>query len=84
MKQSNGTTKRQSNIELLRIITMFMIIAHHYVINSGIFSLMVKNPSSTRSNFLIIYGAWGKTAINVFVLITGYFMCTSKITAKNT
>lgn len=25
---------------------------------------------------------WGKTGINCFVLITGYFMCTSKITVK--
>lgn len=25
---------------------------------------------------------WGKTAINVFVLITGYFMCESKLTVK--
>lgn len=27
---------RNSNIELYRIVLMFIIIAHHYVINSGI------------------------------------------------
>lgn len=27
---------RQSNIELLRIIAMFLVVAHHYVVNSGI------------------------------------------------
>jgi hypothetical protein len=29
-----------------------------------------------------LFGAWGKTGINCFVLITGYFMCKSKITLK--
>ena len=28
--------KRSSNIELLRIIAMYLIIAHHYVVNSGL------------------------------------------------
>ncbi len=32
--------------------------------------------------FLQLWGMWGKTAINAFVLITGYFMCTSKLTWK--
>lgn len=27
---------RKSNIELLRIVSMFMILTHHYVVNSGI------------------------------------------------
>lgn len=32
--------------------------------------------------FLQLWGMWGKTAINAFVMITGYFMCTSKLTWK--
>lgn len=32
--------------------------------------------------FLWIMGAWGKTGINCFMMITGYFMCTSKITLR--
>lgn len=28
--------QRRSNIELFRIITMLIIIAHHYVVNSGL------------------------------------------------
>ena len=27
---------RSSNLELFRIITMFLIVAHHYVVNSGL------------------------------------------------
>lgn len=32
--------------------------------------------------FLWLFGAWGKTGINCFMMITGYFMCTSKITLR--
>ena len=32
-----------------------------------------------RSLFYLILGAWGKTAINCFVLITGYYVCKSRI-----
>lgn len=31
---------RSSNLELYRIIVMFMIICHHYVVNSGLMSVM--------------------------------------------
>lgn len=30
----------------------------------------------------MLFGAWGKTGINCFLLITGYFMCKSDITIK--
>lgn len=35
-----------------------------------------------KSIFLYIMGMWGKTGINCFVLITGYFMCKSEITLR--
>ena len=76
---------RDSNIELYRIIVMLLIVAHHYVVNSGL-SLpdgpIYSAPHSWRSIFLLILGAFGKTGINCFVLITGYFMCKSQISAK--
>lgn len=78
-------SQRNSNLELFRIITMFLIVAHHYVVNSGLTGAgnpMYTNPSSLRTVFLYLFGAWGKTGINCFVLISGYFMCTSHITAK--
>ncbi len=31
-----GKKARDSNIELLRILMMVVIVAHHYVVNSGI------------------------------------------------
>lgn len=83
-KDSSGgvqpSKERDSNLELLRIIAMFLIVAHHSVVNSGItdnFSFIELTPNMI---FLQLWGMWGKTAINVFVMITGYFMCTSKLT----
>ncbi len=74
--------QRYSNIELYRIITMILIVAHHYVMNSGIGNVMYEEPVNAKSLYLYIFGMWGKTGINGFVLITGYFMCKSRITLR--
>lgn len=74
--------KRDSNIELFRIIMMLLIVAHHYVVNSGVLELIDKSAFGFKPVFLLVFGAWGKVGINGFVLITGYFMCKSRITAK--
>lgn len=76
---------RSSNLELYRIICMLMIVAHHYVVNSGLTN--AEGPLATdylygNSVFLRLFGAWGKTGINCFLMITGYFMCISKITLR--
>lgn len=72
--------ERDSNLELFRIIVMMLIVAHHYLINSGLKELVDSQPLTAQSCFLYTLGMWGKTGINCFVLITGYFMCKSSIT----
>ena len=72
--------QRNSNLELYRIIVMLLIVAHHYVVNSGLIELMRDNDYSNNSIFLYLFGMWGKTGINCFVMITGYFMCKSEAT----
>ena len=69
---------RQSNFELLRIFAMFMIICGHYIYNSGITDCIDLGHPTLRSTSLRMWGMWGKACINVFVLLTGYFMCQSK------
>ena len=32
--------QRDSNLELFRIITMLLIVAHHYVVNSGLMEVI--------------------------------------------
>lgn len=82
---STQSIVRNSNLELYRIICMLMIVAHHFVVNSGLTSAdgpLTINPISENSIFLRIYGMWGKTGINCFLMITGYYMCTRKITLR--
>ena len=79
VKKGGGKT-RNSNLELYRIIVMLLIVAHHYVVNSELWTLMQDSPLTGNSIFLYLFGMWGKTGINCFVLITGYFMCKSKAT----
>lgn len=73
---------RTSNLELYRIVVMLLIVAHHYVVNSGLLNVMSENILSSNTIFFSLFGAWGKTGINCFVLITGYFMCKSQITLR--
>lgn len=74
--------ERDSNLELLRIVAMLLIIAHHYVVNSGVTANYDYSNITPNMVFLQLWGMWGKTAINVFILISGYFMCVSKLTVK--
>ena len=73
---------RNSNLELYRVIVMILIVAHHYFVNSGLVEFTAEDPFSWKSIYLYLFGMWGKTGINCFVLITGYFMCTSNITLQ--
>lgn len=66
---------RSSNLELYRIILMLGIIAHHYVVNSGLNDVMNFGANPANTLYLYIFGWFGKTGINCFLLITGYFMC---------
>lgn len=62
---------------------MLIIVAHHYVINSGLIECINSQLTPTyKDYFLLLFGWGGKTAINCFVMITGYFMCKSRITVK--
>lgn len=59
---------------------MLIIISHHYVVNSGLTNLIYGHEYTFKDIYYLLFGFGGKIAINIFILITGYFMCTSKIT----
>lgn len=83
--QHDRIVNRSSNIELYRIVAMLLIVAHHFVVNSGLNyenGPIFNDPLSFRSLYLLVFGAWGKTGINCFVLITGYYMCKSSISLR--
>ena len=62
---------RNSNLEILRIICMILIVAHHYVVHGGfIFGYDV----TVNRIFLEFLSFGGKLGVNCYVLITGYFL----------
>lgn len=77
-KESIKNRGRDSNFELFRIILMLLIIAHHYVVNSGFGQLYDFDHITGNMIFLQLFGFAGKIGINCFVFITGYFMIKSQ------
>lgn len=86
-----SSKKRNSNFELLRIIAMFLIIFHHSVVHG----LLNNNtsiggwiPVSNRVWLTTFTGqmvaTFGKVAVGIFVMISGYFLVTSSIDGKKT
>lgn len=67
---------RESNFELLRFVSMILIILYHMVLY-GVF-----NGGSVSSNYNVFYAFFyvgGKVGVVLFILITGYFLCNRDI-----
>ena len=78
--------ERNSNLELLRIIAMLFIVASHFAVHGfgslGSFNevnFIIANSNNYLIYFLVIFG---KIGVNVFVIISAYFMINSKFTFK--
>ena len=67
--------QRSSNIELLRIVAMFMVILGHYYVKGGFPDDSLMNANKLLMQFL---GSWSKIAVDIFVIISGYFLVTQK------
>lgn len=74
LKAQSGNL-RESNFELLRIISMIFIIAYHLVYYSGI--NIFTQATEINKLWLLFIMLGGKIGVNVFVLISGYFSVTS-------
>lgn len=72
---------RHSNIELLRIIAMIIIVAHHFSIHGGFeFSTNTITVNRLWVQFIQI---GGKIGVDVFVLISGYFLISAQSLKTN-
>lgn len=67
----NKSKERQSNIESLRIIAMFLIVAHHFSRHGGFEFVAGITLNKLWIQFIQI---GGKIGVNIFVLISGYFL----------
>ena len=66
--------ERNSSFELLRLISMLLIVMHHYSLHGG-FDYM--STLSLRLYFIQCLNMGGKLGVNLFILISGYFLCKS-------
>ena len=81
MAQTKGVKSRQSNMELLRIVAMLMIITLHYLDKGNV--LPDFEQMSTVNHYIAwILEAFCFVAVNLYVLISGYFLCTSRFTFR--
>lgn len=78
-----GKAKRQSGIELLRIIIIFQIILLHLFDYGGLTKFADHYGGLTN---LALDGIWSlcRMPVDVFILITGYFLVTSEYNLKKT
>lgn len=74
--ESNTRPLRESSFELLRIIAMVMIIFHHFAVHSGFEWNASSLPASYFWCNFISMG--GQVGVNIFVLISGYFLAGGK------
>ncbi len=65
---------RASNIELLRILTICGVVVLHY---NGYFGFSAAAPGSVNFHILSVLEVLFICAVNLFVLISGYFLCES-------
>lgn len=65
---------RKSNLELLRIIAMLLIVAHHFVVHSGF--VYLSDTLFINQVYMRLLGSGGKIGVNIFVIICGYFLVT--------
>ena len=70
---------RNSNLEMLRIICMLMILSHHYSVHG--FASFGLTYGMNR-HLVDILSMGGKLGVNIFVLISGYFMLRSEVTLR--
>ncbi|HEM6556621.1 TPA: acyltransferase [Streptococcus suis] len=68
----NNGSERQSNIELLRIVSMLMIVSHHFSVHGG-FEFTAQDITLNRF-WLLFLAMWGKIGVNLFIFISGYFL----------
>lgn len=76
----NERVNRQSNLELLRIVSMILIIIHHFYVHGNI--ILDYDDIKIREVIMQWLASAGKIGVNLFIMTTGYFMINSKFKMK--
>lgn len=76
----SGRKARESNLELLRIVCMICIVAIHYTVYG--FTLTGEEPLTGQLLLMKLLAYPGKCCVDMFVLISGYFLVNSSFKVK--
>lgn len=73
--------KRETNFELLRILAMCMIVGLHYLDKGNVLGNFLE-ADGVKGNLPWIFEAFFFSAVNVYVLISGYFLVEKEVHIK--
>ena len=79
---ANGGGQRNSSIELLRIIAMFMILMHHFVVHNG-YDVLKLPLGPERIFFQLVMAGGGKVGVVIFFSISAWFFLDKEQTIKS-
>lgn len=79
-RNSNGG--RNSSIETLRIIAMFMILIHHFIVHNG-YDVLKLPLGPERIFFQLVMAGGGKVGVVIFFSISAWFFLDKEQTIKS-
>jgi len=68
---------RMANLELLRCIAMMMVVVLHFLGKGGLLTDLTSESIGTTGTVAWLLESFAIVAVNVYMLISGYFLCTS-------
>lgn len=74
--------KRMANMELLRILSMMLVIVLHFLGKSGVLTPLTEQTLSARGITAWVMESFAIVAVNVYMLISGYFLAESTFRGK--
>lgn len=72
-----GKPARMANLELLRCVAMMMVVVLHYLGKGGLLGDMTAGSLTATQTAAWIAEVFCLVAVNVYMMISGYFLCTS-------
>lgn len=77
MNESQVKPERMANLELLRCVAMMMVVALHYLGKGNLLADLAGESLGGGETAAWLLESFCIVAVNVYMLISGYFLCTS-------
>lgn len=75
--QGGNSAGRMANLELLRIVAMMMVVVLHFLGKGGLLGDLTAEKLGGVGTVAWLLECFSIVAVNVYMLISGYFLCTS-------